>query len=239
MRRILREPLFHFAVIGGLLFALHSQVQDPGADSDPVRIGAAEINWLEQTWTRQWRRPPSEQEMRGLVVELLKEELLAREARELGLDDGDTIVRRRLAQKVEFVVRDTARIGEPAEDDLRRYYDEHRGDFVAPGRLSFRQIHFSAARRQHPADDAKRELALLVSAGDAEGRGDASLLPATVEGLEAKDISAQFGDEFLRGVEACKDRQWTGPVESPFGAHLVWVESRVPARQREYEEART
>jgi hypothetical protein len=237
MNRLFREPLFHFAVIGGLLFVLHAQVGEQPRESEPVRIGAPELAWLEQMWTRQWRRPPSEQERQGLVVELLKEELLARDARELGLDEGDTIVRRRLAQKVEFVIRDTARLEEPSEAELQRFYEEHRGDFALPERVTFEQVVFSSSRRADFEGDAARELARLAAGGTVPA-GDASLLPFSLEALDARGIASQFGDDFTNALLRSTDQQWTGPVGSPFGAHLVRIIARVPASQRTFEEAR-
>ena len=81
------------------------------------------MRWLTETWVRQWHREPTAEELRVLVSNLLKEELLSREAREMRLDEGDTIVRRRLAQKLEFLLRDTAKLVEPTEIELRSLYD--------------------------------------------------------------------------------------------------------------------
>jgi hypothetical protein len=101
--RMLREPLLHFLLIGGLLFATYSWLRRGACDDTApagVRITASEVAWLKETWSRQWQREPTREELRGLATEFLKEELLAREARAMRLDENDTIVRRRLAQKV-------------------------------------------------------------------------------------------------------------------------------------------
>ena len=120
MRRWLKEPLLHFLVVGGLLFAAHAWLHRGGGDAPHVvHLTAAEVNWLKEMWARQWQRPPNEQELRGLVTDYVKEGLLAREARALGLDENDTIVRRRLAQKLAFFVQDTARLAEAGEDAMR------------------------------------------------------------------------------------------------------------------------
>ena len=119
MKRWLQEPLLHFLVGGAILFGIHAWVNPGSADSDTasrqIRIGAGEVRWLAETWERQWRRPPTQEELNGLVSNLLREELLAHEAKELRLDENDTIVRRRLAQKLEFMIQDTARLAEPTE----------------------------------------------------------------------------------------------------------------------------
>ncbi|HSO46879.1 MAG TPA: peptidyl-prolyl cis-trans isomerase, partial [Rhizobiaceae bacterium] len=151
MRRWITEPLLHFLLAGGLLFAAYAWLNRGGADEPRVvHITAAEVTWLKESWTRQWQRPPSEQELRGLVTDYLKEELLAREAKEMGLDEDDTIVRRRLAQKMAFLVQDTARLAEPGEEVLRRFYDARRAQYQAQARISFMQLYFeteAAARR--------------------------------------------------------------------------------------------
>ena len=124
--KLLKDPLLHFVVAGAILFAGYELINrgeiNPSA-TDPVHIGEGEIRWLKETFANQWQRPPTEDELRGLVAGFLEEELFAREAKALGLDQNDTIVRRRLAQKLTFLVDDTSRIVEPADEELRRFYD--------------------------------------------------------------------------------------------------------------------
>ena len=122
MKRLLNEPLLHFLVLGALTFVVYSwlnrSLPDNTSAAGTVRITSNEIAWLKETWSRQWQREPTCDELRGLVTDFLKEELLAREALSLGLDQNDTIVRRRLAQKLEFLVQETSRLAEPTEEDL-------------------------------------------------------------------------------------------------------------------------
>ena len=144
MKNILREPLLHFLLAGGLLFVTYAWLnQDEDPESRMVHISEAEVNWLRETWTRQWSRPPDDIELRGLVAGHLKVKLLAREARELGLELDDTVVRRRLAQKMEFIVQDVALLAEPAEEELRKLYDENSEHYHSPAQISFKQIFFS------------------------------------------------------------------------------------------------
>src|SRR5918995_4981413 len=125
--RLLKEPLLHFVVLGGLMFAAHAAL-DPtgngGAAAPPaIHLTAADAEWLEGMWTRQWRRPPTDEELSGLVADHLKEEVLVREAKALELDVGDTIVRRRLAQKMAFLLDNTLRTSEPPDAELRGLYE--------------------------------------------------------------------------------------------------------------------
>src|SRR5262245_36918741 len=146
LMRWLKDPLLHFLVGGGVLFAAYAWLNSvtPPTATTPrqVRIGDGEVRWLTETWMRQWHREPTRDELRGLVSNLVKEELLSREARELRLDEGDTIVRRRLAQKLEFLLQDTARLAEPTEDELRRLYEASPEAYRDEPRVSFTQIYF-------------------------------------------------------------------------------------------------
>ncbi len=178
----------------------------------------------------------------GLLVEYLREELLAREARELELDRDDTIVRRRLAQKMNFFLEDTSRQLEPSEADLRALYEEKKSSFDEPARASFVQVYFSREKRgERAAADAKQTLARLGRAGESANPaelGDTSLLPGDLVDADAMTISGQFGDEFADAVLALAPGAWQGPIESGFGLHLVRVTARSDAKPRPYEAVR-
>jgi hypothetical protein len=134
-----------------------------------------------ETWTRQWQREPTREEMRGLITEFLKEELLSREARAMGLDEDDTIVRRRLAQKLEFLVQDTSRLAEPTEGDLRRFYAAHPERFQTEARISFTQVYFSREKRADAMDDAKSALHDLSRGGKSADLGDRLLIDSEID----------------------------------------------------------
>ncbi len=244
MKSWFKEPLLHFLVAGGLLFGAYAWLNPPALVGDSgsreVRIGAGEVRWLTETWVRQWRREPTPEELRALVTDLLKEELLAREARELRLDENDTIVRRRLAQKLEFLVRDTAGLAEPTEEDLRRFYADHADDFRSAARVSFAQVHFSRERRKDAARDAALALARLTRATPpaTPDVGDSMLLPPELRDADEHAVAAAFGPDFARAVFALQPGGWHGPIESGYGLHLVRVASVEPTRRREFAEVR-
>jgi parvulin-like peptidyl-prolyl isomerase len=189
------------------------------------------VNWLQETWARQWQRPPSEQDLRGLVADYLKEELLAREAQELGLDQNDTVVRRRLAQKMEFLVKDTAGLAEPGDDELRRLYDAGHARYQTPTRVSFTQIYF----RTETA--ARQGLEVLATHPTAD-LGDRTLLEREYAEADEHTVASVFGPEFADKVFALAPSQWQGPIESGYGFHLVWIDDVQAARPRPFEEAR-
>ena len=177
MKRLLKEPLLHFVVLGTLLFGAYEWMNRGARNEGPakqVRVSEGDVRWLVQTWSRQWQRQPTREELRGLVTNFLKEELLAREARAMGLDENDTIVRRRLAQKVEFLMQDTSRLAEPTDDDLRKFYAAHPERFQTDARISFTHVFFSREKHKDAAADAKTALAKLNDGtAKAEELGDA------------------------------------------------------------------
>jgi len=243
MKRLLKEPLLHFLVIGALLFAAYAWLNRGAADqtknAGTVRITTNEIAWLKETWSRQWQREPTRDELRGLVTDFLKEELLAREARALGLDQNDTIVRRRLAQKLEFLVQDTSRIAEPTEEDLRRFYEANLERFQTDARISFTQVFFSREKRADAATEAKAALSDLADRGNAADFGDRLLVDSELVDADMQSVAGQFGREFAEAVFTLKPGAWSGPIESGYGLHLVRVSEVKPATRRAFSEVKT
>lgn len=232
MSRWFKEPLLHFLVAGGLLFAAYGWLNRGGGDEPQVvRITAAEVNWLKETWARQWQRPPSDPELRGMVADYLKEVLLAREARELGMDENDTIVRRRLAQKMEFLLQDTVRLTDPGEEELHRFYHANREHYVEPAHVSFTQIFF---RDEASARQGMRELATYRTAVP----GDQTLLERDYARTDKQTLASLFGHEFADTLFNLEPGKWHGPVISGYGYHLVWISERQDAHPRPFNEVR-
>jgi len=243
MKRLLKEPLLHFLVLGALLFAVYSwlnrSLPDNKSAAGTVRITSNEIAWLKETWSRQWQREPTRDELRGLVTDFLKEELLAREARALGLDQNDTIVRRRLAQKLEFLVQDTSRLAEPTEEDLRRFYEANPERFQTDAHISFTHVFFSREKRANAATEAKAALSDLSRGANPADFGDRLLVDSEVVDADMQSVAGQFGREFADAVFTLKPGAWNGPIESGYGLHLVRVSEVKPANRREFSQVKT
>jgi parvulin-like peptidyl-prolyl isomerase len=242
--KMLREPLLHFALAGGLLFAAYTGLNrgaSAAGDGDhTIRITERELAWLTDTSARAWQRTPNENEMQGLVAEYLKEELLAREARALELDRDDTVVRRRLAQKMSFILEDTARLASPTEADLRARFEAGQERFRTAARSSVVQVYFSSAKRgDRTAADARRALEQLTRGADPASLGDSSLLPPALTDVDEQAIGSQFGAAFAQGVVRLEPGVWAGPIESEFGLHLVQVTARDGGRPRAFEDVRS
>lgn len=242
--KLFREPLLHFLLAGALLFGAYMWINrgDAGGEGDlTIQVTEREIAWLTESWSRQWQKPPSPAELQGLMVDYLREELLAREAQALGLDREDVIVRRRLAQKMNFILEDTARLAEPTDAELRAVYESDRARFDAPAQIGFVTVYFSTARRgERAADDARKALTRLTSTADADPRtlGDGSLLPEAMTDADQQVIASVYGSGFAEAVMALEPGTWQGPIESAFGLHLVRITERREGQAQPFAEIR-
>lgn len=236
--KIFREPLIHFLLLGGLFFAIHAWRQDRaanGAASDHgkrIEINAATITRLREGWTRQFQRTPNVDDMRGMVEAHIREEVLCREALLLGLDLDDTIVRRRMAQKMEFLTQDIATAATPDEADLKKFFAQQAERYAQPPQVSFRHVYFSRAKRGAKLEaDVKEALtALLNPAVSDESFGDSFLQGFEFKDQEGQDLISIFGREFANSVIEAPLDTWSGPITSSYGVHLVRVISRSELR---------
>jgi len=233
MRAFVREPLVHFLVLGALLFAWFEWRGGEGPGSTRITVGAGIVEHLAAGFEKTWRRAPTDAELKGLVDDYVKEEMATREAVAMGLDRDDTIIRRRLRQKMEFLLEDAVAGTPPTEAELQAWLDAHREAFRTPPQLSLRQVF--VGERSDPAAaraEAGRLLVRLRAAGP-EARidqlGDPSMLPQELPLGPVSAVVRTFGKEFARRLEDVEPGSWAGPLESPYGLHLVLVSQRVAA----------
>jgi len=235
MQRLLREPLLHFLVLGAALFAGYRLLNpEPGRDPQQIVVSAGQIEYLHTTFIHTWQRQPNEAEMKALIDQYVREEVLSREAIKLGLDQNDTVIRRRLQQKMEFITDDMASAAEPSDAELAAWYAQHPEPFREDPRFTFRQVYLNREQRGSGIDtDAAKLLAELNAgglAGEAAELGDPSLLPAALDGEPQSVVEAAFGAEFANAVSGLPMGKWSGPISSTVGAHLVLVEGRTEGR---------
>jgi hypothetical protein len=227
----LREPLVHFLLIGAGLFVLYNVLNRGESDAPrDIVVSEARVEALAENFARTWMRPPTAQEIKGLVDDYVAEEVYYREAVAMGLDRDDLVIRRRLRQKMEFISADAAAATPATDAQLQAYLEQHAEKFLMPPRLTFQQVYFSTDRRgEGAARDAEKLLAELAAGrGPANPleAGDATLLPPAMEAAAPQDIANAFGDEFAAAIEDAPVGQWSGPLPSGFGVHLVKVDGR-------------
>ncbi len=243
MRRILKEPLIHFLLGGALLFVLFAwKNRGTHQQPDEIIVSPGQVKVLVSGWARTWQRPPTPDEVEHIIDEYIREEVYYREARKLGLEHDDTIIRRRLRQKMEFLAEDFYQESDPGNEELQRFLDAHSDEFREPAVLTFRHIYFSPDRRGDSAsDDARRALAKLNSEADStavETMGDPFFLERQFESSSETDIARVLGSDFVPKLLALIPGEWSGPLRSGFGYHLVQVTDRIDGRVPALEEIR-
>ena len=230
--RWLRDPLVVFVLLGIGVFALDGWLAGGETARPVIEITPDEVERLRARWIAQWGREPTGDELQTLVDEAVDEEILYREAQRLGLDRNDAIVRRRLAQKLTFILEDAGATGPPSESEVEEYYARHAERYRRPGRTTFDHVFLSGDSRTDPAGDAT---ALLdeVDAGNDDGwqrLGDPFMLARSYADRSDHELAGLFGRVFTEAVAGLPVGGWNGPVESTYGAHLVRVNARTPSR---------
>jgi peptidyl-prolyl cis-trans isomerase C len=244
LRRLLREPLLQFLLGGVALFAAYGALNPQTGDrfqSNRIQLTEVDLRQIAMVWTAQWQRPPAPEEMHSLVEDKVREEILYRESLALGLDQGDTIVKRRLAQKMEFLAEDTSAIRDPDAAELKAWFEQNRGRFAQQGRVSFRHLYFSPDRRARAQDAAAKALEKLAgqpadSPAAAANAGDRFMFQDYYADREPEQLAGVFGAKFAQTLFRLTPGAWQGPVESGLGWHLVFVASVVPGRVPDFEE---
>ena len=228
--RLLREPLLHFAAIGAVIYILYGVFAEalPEADDKTIVVSAAEIEWMQTSWQQRWNRPPTEVEMDGLVQQYIKETVLYREALTMGLNRHDQVIRRRLAQKLEFLAKDLVALTPPTEEELQEYFAAHQERYEAPTRYTFTQVYIDRDKRGNATlDDAETIKARLIAEGDAiedpASLGDRFMLQNYYPAKEPLEIQKSFGSGFTESLLELSPGEWHGPVLSGYGVHLVFI----------------
>ena len=234
LRSILREPLVHFIFLALLVFAGYGLVStDTVKTPERIIVPAAKIDQLAAVFAKTWQRPPTAQELKGLIDDYVKEEIYVREALALRLEEDDTVIRRRLRQKMEFLTAAEAEAAIPDDAELEVYLKSHPERFTTEPMLAFEQIFISPERHGEKIEQHARQLLESLRANpqiDAATSGDPTLLPSTVPLTGVSAIDQVFGSGFGTTVDALEPLKWSGPVPSSFGLHLVRVSQREAAR---------
>jgi hypothetical protein len=253
MRRLLREPLLQFLVLGAMLFAAYHLVgrQDVEAP-EKIVVSSSRIANLADGFARTWRRPPSEQELQGLIEDYIRDEVFYRAGRAAGLDRDDVVIRRRVRQKMEFLAEEVS-APQPTEAQLADFLASNPERFRKEDRLTFQQLYLNPSQRAGAIDRDIEHISAVLARGetaiDTAGLGDPFLLGDEFRDVSLRDTTNSFGDGFARKVFTAEQGRWLGPIASSFGQHFVFVTERTrgsvppldairPAVARQWAEAR-
>jgi hypothetical protein len=235
--RLLREPLLHFLVLGAFLFFAYGWLNRAGFTAkDEIVVSRSQVDGLVAQFGKVWQRAPTAQERQALVESWVRDEIFYREAIAMGLEQGDPVVRRRLSQKIQFIMDTGADAGPPTDTELQGWLEEHADRYRIPASYALRQVYFDPARQGDGVDAAVTRAQRALSAGQ-EVTGDPTMLPASLEG-RAADVERTFGAEFEQALRTLPVGGWQGPVRSAFGLHLVELASRSDGRAATLAEAR-
>ncbi|ASP36088.1 hypothetical protein CHH27_24875 [Labrenzia sp. VG12] len=240
MSRFLRQPLLHFLVLGALIFVYYGAVvpsdPEPGGDpSSEIAVTSLQLDRLNTEFQAIWQRAPTTAEQQKLVDNFIREEVLVREALRLGLDRDDTVLRRRLVQKMDYLAASAARAQKPSEDDLTAHFEANRASYLRPGHVAFEQVFLG----EIPDETVTAEILTKLEAGvPFYELGKRTLLPSEL-GISARaKVDGLFGDGLFETLQLFETGNWQGPVKSGYGFHLVRVtENRLPEKLT-FEEAR-
>lgn len=239
LRKILKEPLVHFLFMGLALFVLYQLFSPDAGNNRKITISDATVAMISQRYASVWQRPPTPDELKGLVDTYIREEILYREGVAIGLDRDDAVIKRRVLQKLEVLSEETGTLNPPSDAELTAYLNAHAAEYAKQPVIGFQQVLFDPVR--HGANleaDFNTALAKLQAGANPEALGDSSLLPAKQEAIAADMLARDFGDEFAKALLSLPVGSWQGPVRSGFGVHIVRVNSRTPGQASALSEVR-
>ena len=239
IKNLLKEPLLHFFVLGLFLFVLYAVVNDDsGRSAEEIVIDEARLSNLVASFEKTWQRPPTDDETQNLIDAWVREEVFYREGIAIGFDQGDPIIRRRVAQKMSFVadgvVPDT-----PTDAELQEFLSANSSDYRIPAIYSLQQVYIDPQRHPQDLQEYSDDVhAQLLAGTDSGSLGDSTLLPAVTSSASTVDLRRAVGSDFVKELEGLISGEWQGPVRSGYGIHFVKIDEFVAAREPQLEEVR-
>ena len=242
MKRLIKDPLLHFLLIGALLFVIFEIFSAPQDGTEQITITQGDITALIANFKRTWQRPPTSEELNRLIENKVLDEVAYREALAMGLDQDDLYIKRRLRMKLELLYEDIAGMASASDTDLQNYYEQNRSAFSVDPQVSFKQVYINT---QSGMEESKEQARLTLSQLNAAGPdadpfqfGDPSMLPGDLPLSSLSIIKRQFGQTFADQLQRTEKGTWQGPLNSEYGLHLVFVREHVPGRVRDFAEVR-
>lgn len=239
VRKLIREPLVHFLLIGAVLFIAYGLTQEPDTNTaNRIVVDAGQVEQLVAQFERTWIRPPTRQELDTMVENHVRAEVYYREALAMGLDQNDPMVRQRMRMKLEFILEDLTLDDNPTDDALNEFLTQNPDRFRQEPEISFIQVYVSPDDGLEIKADAERILAQLKAGADPQSLGDASMLNLEYRDMTPADIARTFGDVFAMRIADLQPADWQGPYVSGLGGHLVKVTARTEGRMPVLDEIR-
>ena len=239
IKKLLKEPLAHFFMLGLLLFVLYAVVNnDSGRSAEEIVIDQARMSGLIVNFEKTWQRPPTAEEQQSLVDAWVREEVLYREGIAIGFDIGDPVIRRRVAQKMSFVA-DGVVPDSPEEAELETWLAANVEDYMVPAFFTLQQVYIDPQRHADDLDAFVNSILSSLDAGaDARSLGDSTLLPAELMSSSSVELTRVFGSDFAAALAETPVGDWQGPIRSGYGLHFVKIAEHIATREPQLEEVR-
>jgi peptidyl-prolyl cis-trans isomerase C len=241
IKALLKEPLLHFFLLGGLIFVLNALFGNSKyiPENNEILVTNSLINSRVNQFAMQMGRPASKEEVIGFIDKYIHEEVLSREAKLLGLDNDDIVIRRRLVQKMEFMSGEFSVVSEPTLAQLEAYFEKNSEAYKKPAAISFYQVFInsqdlSEQELNSKADAVMRDLGQIENTPDLSSNyGDRTMLSNQFTRVTYDKLFQSFGDEiFVEEIQKAPEQEWSGPLKSAYGHHLVFItektESAIP-----------
>lgn len=233
LNKLIKEPLIHFLIISIIIFAVYDMTTKEEIATDKIIISEGRIEQLKNEILNSKNRLPVAKEMDIAIESFALNEIYLREARELGLHQGDKIIERRLRQKMEYLLDEMASIQEPSTDELTRFYQENINRYKNPVTYSFTQIYISTDRpkkllTKHLADQQQ-----LIEQGNSPV-ADSSMLPQEVSKQSGQQIQRKFGEIFVNKLQALTTNTWSTAIDSGLGKHYIYIKEKVAATPKPF-----
>ena len=241
MNKLLKDPLFHFLLIGAALFLIFNVFNKSEDLENTIVISAADIAALQANFSRTWQRQPTEKELSGIIEESIRDEVAYREALAMGLDRDDPYVRRRMRMKTELLMEDIISLTPPTDEELNTFLVENRDQFKQQPEIAFSQIFFNAEKRGASLESELNAIKQQLQSSQtdlSQDLGDVIMLPQNYPLAALNIIKRQFGEAFAEQIVTLEPEIWSGPVVSTYGLHLVLVRDRVDGYDPELTEIR-
>lgn len=238
LKKIISEPLLHFIGISILFFAAYNIINPEKADPQIITVSEGRIAQIKNTFIEQWKREPIKQELENAIKGFAIDEMYILEAKASNLDVGDQVINRRLRQKMTFLLEDLASSQEPSEDELKTFYNDNHDKYRLPAQYSFSQVFFSADRSENERQALLAKQQQRIQQG-LNPEGDSSMLPSHVLLQTTTQLARTFGSSFSSGLETLELNQWSAPIKSGFGWHLVFLKEKKIANLKPFEAVKT
>ncbi len=239
LSKILKDPLFSFVIIAGLIFLLYSALStgESALEENYIVITDEDIDRLITSYQRTWNEAPDTTALHRLINEEIKSSIYYNEGLRLNLDHNDEIIRRRLVQKYEFLMEDLIGGQDPSEKDLKVFYEDNKDLYKSLIEFSFHHYYFSPDQLEDPQEAANEYYKKVMQEGHKTSIDEANtfFIPSPLINKDVPTLWQEFGKNFGDTVGTINQLGWQKPIRSGYGWHVIYIDAINDAKPMPYE----